>query len=167
MSHILNLYTIVDEQGRPPINEAWPEPIKQVLHQSFDPDIDKRPSIQLFYNMLRFQLLNLRDGDDTKLDNAFIKRRRSFGSIRNLDPNGNGEQQSSSSNNEKFPQRMKNTILSHVKHTTATNATQASSPTSTPASNGNDVVNVQQQQPQRRMRNKLRDKFRLSVKHEE
>ncbi|KAL7533608.1 hypothetical protein ACHAXR_009364, partial [Thalassiosira sp. AJA248-18] len=141
---------VAEQDGRPTINENWPEPIKEVLHQSFDPDIAQRPSIELFYNMLRFHLLNLRDGDDTKLDNAFINRRRSHGSMKKH--NGNvdyGQQQRGHhASREKFPQRVKNTIRSHVKLP----------PASSSSFNGEDHA----AQP-KRMRNKLRDKFhRLS-----
>mmetsp|Transcript_21342 Transcript_21342/g.46350 ORF Transcript_21342/g.46350 Transcript_21342/m.46350 type:complete len:645 (+) Transcript_21342:74-2008(+) len=153
---------VVDQEGRPTINENWPDPIKEVLQLSFDADIAKRPSIQLFYNVLRFQLLNLRDGDDTKLGNAFIKRRRSFGSLRDLgvskDDDGGQQQQQEEEEEEEeeeqqsqggnFPQRVKNTILSHVK---------------SPPSSSNCDNNAQP----RRRRNKLRDKFRLSIKQEE
>ena len=81
----------VNQEGRPTINENWPEPIKEVLHLSFDTDIGQRPSIQLFYNMLRFQLLNMRDGDDTKLGDAFIRRRCLNGSMKNLKVNDDDE----------------------------------------------------------------------------
>lgn len=156
-THIIHT---VEKHGRPEINEQWPEPIKQVLLQSFDPDMDKRPSIQLFYNMLRFQLLSLRDGDDTKLHNTYIKRRRSFtDSMRNLNCNDDdGEVDSGMDKrhtvlHDKFPQRVRNTF--RLKPGAGSN-------------NGDGQSASQQPQPQRKMRNKLSDiKFRLSVKHED
>mmetsp|Transcript_15092 Transcript_15092/g.26738 ORF Transcript_15092/g.26738 Transcript_15092/m.26738 type:complete len:114 (+) Transcript_15092:237-578(+) len=102
--------------------------------------------------MLRFQLLNMRDGDDTKLSDAFIRRRRSNGSMKNLKVNDDEEDvDRQNQSNEKFPQRMKNTIMSHVK--------------SPPSSSNADDHHA----PPRRRRaaNKLRDKFRLSIKQEE
>jgi len=153
---------VIEQHGRPTINENWPEPIKEVLQLSFDSNMEKRPSMQLFYNMLRFQLLGLRDGDDTKLDNAFIHRRRSFNSMRNLalsdeeeeeeEDNEAGDQDEEHNDDisqEKLPRRgLKKTIMNHVK-----------SPPQ--ASNGNDHAQ------QRRKRSYLRDKFRLSIKQEE
>ena len=144
---------LVEQEGRPTIDENWPEPIKEALKLSFDADMSKRPSIQLFINMLRFQLLNLRDGDDTKLDNAFIKRRRSFGSMRDLgvDKDALDRNDEEHQAQEKFPQRMKNRILNHVK--------SPPQPQSAP-----DGVNPAP--PGRRRRTRMRDKFRLSIKHE-
>ncbi|KAL7539019.1 hypothetical protein ACHAXR_008973 [Thalassiosira sp. AJA248-18] len=155
---------VVEQDGRPEINEQWPEPIKRALQQSFDPDIDKRPSTQLFYNVLRFQLLKLRDGDGTKLTDAFITRRRSLRSMRHLNCNDDDDDDNDGDdgNNrhtvsqEKFPLRVRNTIMSHVKPSQHAAAAH---------SNGDG--HTASAQPQRRMRNKLRDKFRLSIKREE
>lgn len=156
---------VLDQDGRPPINEQWPEPIKEALRLSFDSDIEQRPSIQIFYNMLRLELLGLRDGDDTKLSDEFIRRRRSFGSINKLglcnadgndaDNNANHDegQQQQYSLQGKIRNRMKNTIMSHVK----------SSPTTTTANN----TTGEEHAPRRRRRDKLRDKFRMSMKSEE
>eukprot|EP00578_Thalassiosira_sp_NH16_P000499 CAMPEP_0181131906 /NCGR_PEP_ID=MMETSP1071-20121207/30708_1 /TAXON_ID=35127 /ORGANISM="Thalassiosira sp., Strain NH16" /LENGTH=162 /DNA_ID=CAMNT_0023218197 /DNA_START=73 /DNA_END=561 /DNA_ORIENTATION=- len=82
---------VYERDGRPTIHESWPEPIKELLRMSFDVDIDTRPSMQFLFNTLRFQLLYLRDGDDTRLGNTFIKRRRSFASMRDLNVNGDIE----------------------------------------------------------------------------
>mmetsp|Transcript_9671 Transcript_9671/g.14628 ORF Transcript_9671/g.14628 Transcript_9671/m.14628 type:complete len:250 (+) Transcript_9671:1-750(+) len=147
---------VVDQDGRPPINEQWPEPIKEALRLSFDADMEQRPSIQMFYNMLRLELLGLRDGDDTELSDKFIRRRRSFGSMNRLECNdaanadhGEGQQHPSQ---EKFRNRVKNTIMSHVK----------SSPTSTTNNTTGD-----EHAPRRRRRDKLREKLRMSMKSEE
>ena len=75
---------LVKRHGRPTINDSWPDPIKEVLESSFDPDPANRPSIQLHYNVIRFHLLNLRDGDASQLGDTVIKRRRSFESMRKL-----------------------------------------------------------------------------------
>ena len=139
-----------EQEGRPTINEGWPEPIQELLRLSYDTDMDKRPSIQFHYNTLRFQLLQLRDGDDTRLDNSFIKRRRSFSSMRDLglkNDDGDGDDDQHKEEREKFPTRVKNTILNRRR---------------TSDGDGED--------PPRRRRNKLREKvglLRLSVKHEE
>ena len=136
------------------MNDEWPDPIKEVLNLSFSPHVKQRPSIQLFYNMLRFQLLNLRDGDASKLEHSHIKRRRSFSSMKDIFDGMDGEdkkQFEDQKSDEKFPQRVRNTIMNHVKP-----------PPQSANSDGH-----QQVAPRRRTRNKLRDKFRLSVKHEE
>jgi serine/threonine protein kinase len=36
-------YHVVEEQGRPDIDDAWPSQIKCMLRASFDGDMDKRP----------------------------------------------------------------------------------------------------------------------------
>lgn len=51
--------------------------MKEVIRLSFEDDMDLRPTIQTFYNMLRFQLIELRDGDDRNLSIRHIERRRS------------------------------------------------------------------------------------------
>ena len=59
--------------------------MKEVIRLSFEDDMDLRPTMETFYNMLRFQLIELRDGDDHNLSIRHIERRRSHGaSIRNL-----------------------------------------------------------------------------------
>ena len=51
--------------------------MKEVIRISFEDDMDLRPTIETFYNMLRFQLIELRDGDDRNLSVRHIERRRS------------------------------------------------------------------------------------------
>ena len=46
--------------------------------------MDLRPTIQTFYNMLRFQLLELRNGDDRCLSMRHIERRRSAMSLEGI-----------------------------------------------------------------------------------
>ena len=138
----------MNQNGRPPINEQWPDDIKEVLHLSFDADMGKRPSIQLFYNMLRFQLLGMRGGDGTKLTDTFIQRRRSFGSMKDLEYNA-AEDDGRDQSNERFRERVKNAIWSHVKSPPSADAT------------GDDHA------PRRKRRDRLREKFRMSIKSEE
>ncbi len=57
---------------------------------SFDAEIEKRPTMDLFYNILRFQLLELRNWDSSQLGNSFINRRRS---CRRLCENNEGNAQ--------------------------------------------------------------------------
>ena len=57
--------------------------MKEVLRLSFEDDMDLRPTISIFYNMLRFQLIELRDGDDRQLSMRHIERRRSSKSFSN------------------------------------------------------------------------------------
>ncbi len=133
--------TSVVQHERPTINKDWSDPIKEALNSSFDSDFTKRPSIQLFYNVLRFQLLGL-GRDDAKLQKPYIERRRSVTSLRGLGYDKDGDDKQ---------------LGGHAK-----------SPQAQSSSNGNE--DQSQVQPRRRTRNKLRDKFdkfRMSVKREE
>jgi len=75
----------VIEGGRPAIKEEWPDSIKDILKMSFDPSPDARPSMSFILDSIRSELTHMRDGDDSKLRNAFLLRRRSMASMRNLD----------------------------------------------------------------------------------
>ena len=127
---------------------------------SFDADSDKRPNIRLFYNMIRFQLLNLRDGDDSKLTDRYIERRRSSYSLRHMigtlveeeggEDNDNGVEQTNGTEVQEKKTK-KNTFLNKLK------------PLQQPSSTAPAQV-----KPRRRRRptTDLLNKFRLSVKHE-
>lgn len=46
---------VVNENGRPEINETWPSPIQGMMESSFDSDIMKRPvSAYIFPCMVQF-----------------------------------------------------------------------------------------------------------------
>ncbi|KAL7547575.1 hypothetical protein ACHAWF_010868 [Thalassiosira exigua] len=149
---------VVEKHGRPPIDDSWPGPIKDAIQQSFDPDPNARPSVQLFYNVLRFQLLLWHGDSDRRLSHRYIQRRRSFGSQRDImgaafqaadEEGGTQEGQHNGHHREKFPRRVKK-ILNHVKG--------APSPTA----RGDENPPPSQQ----RTRSKFRDKFRLSLKQD-
>lgn len=144
---------VCEQHGRPNIDDNWPESIKEALQRSFDADMGQRPSIETFYNVLRFHLLSLRGGDDAELRDAFLQRRRSFGqfgSVRNLgdfiDDDDNDDDRKKDGKRRLHPQTVKNRIMNHVKKSPG----QGTAPP-TP----------------RRKRSALRDKFRLSIKREE
>lgn len=82
---------------------------------------------------------------------------RDLGVTKDDDNDGQQEEEKDGQHpsHEKFPQRVKNKILSHVK-----------SPPQQPSST-NDGDDRAPAPPQRRRRDKLRDKLRLSIKHEE
>lgn len=90
-----SLFTIfcftVNKGERPPIPKAWPLPIRETMSIGFDAETEKRPTMELFYNILRFQLLELRGWDSSQLGNSFINRRRS---TRTLCENEEGKTQS-------------------------------------------------------------------------
>ena len=103
---------VVEENGRPDIDESWPTSIQGMLESSFDSEIDKRPVSQLlmslysckfvrsflliflcpspsqkmtlWYDIIRETLVTLRGGDRTGLSDTLIRRRRSFGSMIDL-----------------------------------------------------------------------------------
>ena len=156
LPHHGSLHCSVDQQGRPPINDGWTEPIKEMLQLSFDADSDKRPHIRLFYNMIRFQLLNLRDGDDSKLTDRYIERRRSSYSLRHLiatlDEEGeDNDNAGGQTNGTEGQEKKKNMFLNKLK--------SLQQPSSTAPA---------QVKPRRRRKptSDLLNKFRLSVKHE-
>jgi hypothetical protein len=68
---------LVVQGGRPTINDDWRDAIKETLRQSFDVNAAARPTMQKYYNTLRLQLIEIRDGDATDLERSYIKRRRS------------------------------------------------------------------------------------------
>ena len=145
-------HLLVEQEGRPPINEAWPEPIKDLLQQSFEADSSKRPTVQLFYNMLRFHLLEISARDQTKLEPKYIERRRSSTSLRAL-----LETQKEKDDEKKLFTGGKKSILRRFQ--------------SAPPDDGgvrratvdNGVVTA----PRRRITTRLRNKFALSIKREE
>merc|ERR1711862_348312 len=80
---------VVNQRGRPQIHPEWPKPIQAVLRLSFNADIDQRPTIHIFYDILRSQLLELRDGDERNLS------REDIGCRRTLDFGGQIEEETS------------------------------------------------------------------------
>ena len=136
---------LVKRHGRPTINDSWPDPIKEVLESSFDPDPANRPSIQLHYNVIRFHLLNLRDGDASQLGDTFIKRRRSFESMRKLLEETHIEEYSGGGGGGGEGQKSRATVAAY----------------------GSESA-PQKVKPRRRMKMREKfEKFRLSIKQEE
>ncbi len=86
---------LVVRGDRPTINEEWRVPIKVMLRQSFDAYSADRPTMLQFFKMLRLQLIEIRDGDETNLTSLHIKRRRSHQSMLNIEKQkGGGMRQS-------------------------------------------------------------------------
>lgn len=118
----LHLYQItrvifpVVQGARPTINEEWRIAIKVMLRQSFDANSANRPTMLQFFDMLRLQLIEIRDGDATDLNNTHIKRRRSHQSMLNI----NKQQRGGRRTQNFVPQIAKgaNAIISAVKPTT-------------------------------------------------
>ena len=77
LTHYQIIISTVNQKGRPQICPKWPASMKEVIRISFEDDMDLRPTIETFYNMLRIQLIELRDGDDRNLSVRHIERRRS------------------------------------------------------------------------------------------
>ena len=140
-------HLLVEQEGRPPINEAWPEPIKELLQQSFETDSSKRPTVQLFYNMLRFHLLEISARDQTKLEPRYIERRRSSTSIRAL-----METQKEKDDEKKG----KKSILRRFQSAPPDDEQRRAT-----------VDNGEVAAPRRRITTRLRNKFSLSIKREE
>lgn len=55
-----------------------------MLERSFDSDMEIRPKIDSYYDVLREELSALRGGDNTELSDTFIHRRRSHTSFLQL-----------------------------------------------------------------------------------
>lgn len=72
------------ENGRPVIDETWPSSIQGMLQSSFDSEVDKRPKMTLWYNIIRETLASLRGGDRSGLNDTWVKRRRSIESMRDI-----------------------------------------------------------------------------------
>eukprot|EP00581_Thalassiosira_minuscula_P009912 CAMPEP_0183709326 /NCGR_PEP_ID=MMETSP0737-20130205/5388_1 /TAXON_ID=385413 /ORGANISM="Thalassiosira miniscula, Strain CCMP1093" /LENGTH=460 /DNA_ID=CAMNT_0025937399 /DNA_START=260 /DNA_END=1642 /DNA_ORIENTATION=+ len=75
---------VVYDGGRPKIDKSWPSSIKNMLESSFDANVQKRPKMELFYDIIRKVLSSLRGGDDSGLSHAAINRRRTVESLRNI-----------------------------------------------------------------------------------
>jgi hypothetical protein len=134
--------SLVLQGGRPTINEEWKDAIKETLGRSFDVNTATRPTMQQFYNMLRLELIEIRDGDATNLSDTYIKRRRSQLSIRGI---GAYNYKQQGKRHQNFPQIAKGAtaIISAVKPSPS-------------LSKGND-------QGLRKSMTMLRNKFRLST----
>ena len=143
-------HLLVEQEGRPPINEAWPEPIKDLLQQSFEADSSKRSTVQLFYNMLRFHLLEISARDQTKLEPRYIERRRSSTSIRAL------METQKEKDDEKKLFTGKKSILRRFQSAPPDDEQRR-------ATIDNGAVTA----PRRRITTRLRNKFALSIKREE
>jgi len=78
------LYYVIEEQGRPEIDDCWPANIKRMLTMCFHADHVNRPKMISFHNMIRKVLTSLRGGDSTGLTNSHINLRRSIASNHNL-----------------------------------------------------------------------------------
>ncbi len=85
-SHSLAHYfeSSVYKKVRPQIKVNWPSKVKSVLERSFDSDMEKRPNIDFYYEVLREELTELRGGDNSELSDTFIHRRRSHTSLLQL-----------------------------------------------------------------------------------
>lgn len=75
---------VVDEHVRPIIDEKWPERIVGMLESSFDRCITTRPRMKLWYKIIREELVDLRGGDQSDLSDSYVRRRRTFESMRNI-----------------------------------------------------------------------------------
>ena len=131
LSHFLTIHTaalhlliyqntrdifLVVQGVRPTINEKWRIAIKIMLRQSFDANAANRPTMLQFFNMLRLQLIEIRDGDATDLNSSHIKRRRSHQSMLNINKQQRGDRRTQNF----VPQIAKgaNVIISALKPTT-------------------------------------------------
>lgn len=72
---------VVNEQGRPQIDERWPTGVKSILAKSFDECMDFRPKMAIFHEIITKEIANLRGGDRRKLSKSYINRRRSMESF--------------------------------------------------------------------------------------
>ena len=72
------------EDGRPEIDPEWPYEIRDMLQMCFAVSPDKRPVMEFMFESIRDELKNMRDGDDSKLRNSYLLRRRSMASMKNL-----------------------------------------------------------------------------------
>ncbi|KAL7492312.1 hypothetical protein ACHAWT_004944 [Skeletonema menzelii] len=75
---------VVQKDGRPQIDEKWPEKIKGMLESSFDKDIILRPKASLFYDIIRDEIKKIRNGNARGLNDTWLQRRRSEMSLGRL-----------------------------------------------------------------------------------
>ncbi|KAL7541729.1 hypothetical protein ACHAXR_011172, partial [Thalassiosira sp. AJA248-18] len=78
------IHYVVEQNGRPVIEESWPSPIQGMLESSFDSEIEKRPKMALWYGVIRKTLASLRRGDMRGLTDSKVLRRRSSQSLGDL-----------------------------------------------------------------------------------
>jgi len=75
---------VVVKKNRPIIDKSWPSSIQGMLGSSFDSEIDKRPTMELWCSIIRETLASLRGGDGRGLNDTWITRRRSIESMRDI-----------------------------------------------------------------------------------
>lgn len=75
------IYYVVDEGGRPEIDDTWPSPIQDMLESSFDGEAGNRPKMHHFMDQIRKTLISLRGSADGLSDTQINHRRTlmSFG----------------------------------------------------------------------------------------
>lgn len=87
-AYVINLtrafVVLVFDGGRPDIKKDWSYSIKDILKMSFDASPDERPPMDFILESIRQELCHMRDGDDSKLRNSYLLRRRSMASMRQL-----------------------------------------------------------------------------------
>ena len=72
---------VVEENGRPGIDEKWPRFIQGMLETSFASRSELRPKMSGFHEMIKVEIARLRGGESHLLTHAHINRRRSTESI--------------------------------------------------------------------------------------
>lgn len=72
---------VVEECGRPEIDESWPRDIQTMLKNSFDPNTENRPTMAGNHTAIRLSLESLRGGNSEQLSNSYINHRRTALSI--------------------------------------------------------------------------------------
>ena len=82
--HFTSNSSPVQNDGRPKIDEDWPDKIKGMLESSFSKDIILRPKSSLFYDVIRDEIKMIRDGNERGLNDTWLQRRRSEMSLRRL-----------------------------------------------------------------------------------
>ena len=69
--------------SRPIVNQQWPSSITRLLETCFEEDTKVRPTMRYVFGIIRSELL--KRGDDSKLEDSYLFRRRSAISIENED----------------------------------------------------------------------------------
>lgn len=72
------------EDGRPEIDPEWSYETRDMLQMCFAVSPDERPTMEFMFESIRDELKIMRDGDDSKLRNTYLLRRRSMASMKNL-----------------------------------------------------------------------------------
>lgn len=81
---------VVHGNERPEIDSSWSTPLRILIKRAWESDPGGRPSMESIYKILKREICDLRDGDDSGLEH--VKRRSTFVLNRDSKANPQGEE---------------------------------------------------------------------------